>query len=817
MAEPKQGQFGFEIEKVPTKFYVYKFTGSEGISQLYEFAIDLVSEDAAVDLESVIAQPAVLTLYRSNQPIQIKGILASFEQRGKDLEHVHYQAVLVPMVWLLTLSKQSRIFQEQNVPQIIEEVLKEHGLTSKDFDLSKLTKSDYVTKEYVVQYQESDFNFISRLMEHEGIFYYFHEGKIIIADQLQAHQPVPSLSGPDGTKQNTLLYRATKGAFGGWQESIHGLVCRHKGIPREVVLQDYNWRKPSLNLKSPLQVDQNGHGTFMEYGNHYKDTAEGTRLAKVRAQEQKCGQKMFFGDSDCQAFRPGFTFKMQEHYREDFNDPMEFLLTALHHSGQQPLVHSRDDVNQKTQESQERSYENHFECIPAKEPFRPPRTTEKPKLYGVMNAKIDATGLGEYAEVDSMGRYKVKLPFDLSDKKDGKASRYIRMAQPYAGVGMGMHFPLHKGTEVLLSFVDGDLDRPVIAGSVPNPETASPITGENPTQARVKTGGGNEILLEDRADSQYINLSSPGNESFLSLGKSHHSIPCPDGVAIGTQKGIGLNAGKGIFITAGSPTHDEGVANSGTTSNTILSTIAALAAGVATASGLAADKAAAGVVPLSTVVGELAGFTAGVLAPGVYISAPGKVACMATGEVVLGGGATLDVVSIGPANLLSATNVLVASGGSITQAAKLGDLELVAMNKDLKIHAQKKDVEIEGNQNVKVEAEKGSIEIEAKKGKDPDGRVSIVANQAMELHAREKPLLISTGEDDIAISAKKGNISLKSNKKNVQIEAEEKLVLKCGKATMTLNKNGDISINGNKISTKGSGNVIIKGKKILGN
>ena len=184
------------------------------------------------------------------------------------------------------------------------------------------------------------------------------------------------------------------------------------------------------------------------------------------------------------------------------------------HRGSQPgATLPSDDPN-----SFKISYENAFTCIKADTQWRPELLTPWPSIHGVIHATIDAAASGEYAELDDQGRYKVKLPFDLSDVKDGKASRYIRMAQPYSGPGMGMHFPLHKGTEVLLIHIDGDPDRPIIVASIPNPDTESPVAGKNQTQCAIHTGGGNKIVIEDSAGGQRIALSSPTSNTFFSIG-----------------------------------------------------------------------------------------------------------------------------------------------------------------------------------------------------------------------------------------------------------------------------------------------------------
>jgi len=176
-------------------------------------------------------------------------------------------------------------------------------------------------------------------------------------------------------------------------------------------------------------------------------------------------------------------------------------------------------VGKERAEGEEKlTYSNGFTSIPSDLQFRPERKTPKSRFYGTMNATIDAAGAGEYAELDDLGRYKVKLPFDQSDMDGGKASRWVRMSQPYAGADHGMHFPLHKGTEVLLTFVDGDPDRPVIAGAVPNAETISPVTAANQTESVIQTGGNNKIRIQDFAGSERIIMETPAANSWIRVG-----------------------------------------------------------------------------------------------------------------------------------------------------------------------------------------------------------------------------------------------------------------------------------------------------------
>ena len=243
----------------------------------------------------------------------------------------------------------------------------------------------------------------------------------------------------------------------------------------------------------------------------------------MRAEEVRCRARGFAGRGDVRALTAGATFTLEDHPRRDWN--VSYLVVAATHRAAQSL-----DVGPAKRDD-EPDYANTFEAIPADVVFRPARTTPWPRIAGPINAVVDASGGGEYAEIDDHGRYRVQLPFDLSGKGGGKASRPLRMSQPYAGADMGMHFPLHKGTEVLVAHIDGDPDRPLIAAAVPNPETASPVTSQNQTQCAVRTGGGNFFVIEDTKGSQQIALSSPHAGTSLTMGANDGS---KEGVALAT-------------------------------------------------------------------------------------------------------------------------------------------------------------------------------------------------------------------------------------------------------------------------------------------
>lgn len=492
-------------------FSVVRFSGHEAISQPYRFEIELATDDAEIDLRAMLQKPARFVIHRGDLDDRVfNGVLAEFEQMKESGGHVIYKAVLVPWLWNAGLYHENQLFLDKSVQDIIKEVLQQTRLTGDDYEF-RLTAA-YPPWEYLCQWRETDLNFIHRWMEREGIYYYFSQDdkkeKLIITDNAASHKNVCA--------ESKIPYSPPSGTVPHYQEVIQSMVCRQHKLPNKVILRDYNYRHPSLELKAETTVDADGHGEVYFYGEHFKTPEEGNHLAKIRAEELLCRECVYHGESTAANFSAGYLFDMQDHYRKSYNQP--YLIVEVAHQGQQAIAGLSGQDSELSRGESQLEYSNRFTAIPAAVQFRPERNAVKPKFFGTLNATVDASGNGEYAEIDDQGRYKVILPFDRSGIGGGRASRWVRMAQPYAGNSYGMHFPLHRGTEVLLTFVDGDPDRPIIAGSVPNPENASPVNTANQTQSMIRTGGGNQLRLEDNAGGQQIHLSSPTEGSIISLG-----------------------------------------------------------------------------------------------------------------------------------------------------------------------------------------------------------------------------------------------------------------------------------------------------------
>jgi len=486
---------------------VLAFEGEESISRLFEYRIELLSDDPELDPAKILDKKATFVWNRGDDdPVNIHGIISQFEQRGRTSRYVSYYAVLVPRMWRLTLTMINEIYQKMDIKKLVTQVLKNSGFAGDDykFDL----KESYPELEYIVQYRETNFDFINRRLEHYGIFYYFDHSQdkdvIVFSDH---NDSIPSI----GSSED-IYYNPNRDPLSE-KETINELTVQSKVVTGLVKLKDYNYRYPSRDLTVESQIDTNAPGMYYEYGGHFKDAKEGEFLARVRNEEILSRSKTFKGTADCRLFRAGFKFTLAKHYRDEWNG-QEYLLTGISAQGTQRGLFSVLPEAKKILPT----FENQFEAIPMDVKFRPARTTPTPKLHGVMNS-VTQTAKGEkYAYLDKQGRYRVKMPFDLSAKSSDEASQPIRLASPHAGPGYGMHFPQHGGVEVVWSCVDGDLDRPVGLGTVPNPSNTSPVTKDNNSKNIINTSAGNTFQMEDAGGSEQITLSTPYANTVLRLG-----------------------------------------------------------------------------------------------------------------------------------------------------------------------------------------------------------------------------------------------------------------------------------------------------------
>ena len=471
------------------------FQGQEALSRLFTFHLDLVSEDASIKYEDIVGQAVTVRLSLADTSQRYwNGYVSRFVQADRDSKVAVYHATMVPWLWFLDQTTDCRIFQGKTAPDIIKQIFKEYGYN----DFALRLYGDFVKRDYCVQYRESDFNFVSRLMEEEGICYFFeHEnGKhtLILANDPSSHKACPN--------QPTARY---EGSAGGWQDDDVILHWHQEQELRPGVytVTDYNFETPATSLLS--SVNGTGKWEVYDFPGEYAKRADGDRLAKVRLQEQQMPQSVARGTSDCRAFGVGYKFKLTDHYRDDLNQ--EYVLTSLHHSGRHNLGYGSS-----ASESAEPVYENSFECVPATTPIRPPRRTPVPVVQGCQTAVVVGPA-GEEIFTDKYGRVKVQFHWDREGKKNEASSCWVRVSYPWAGKSWGgIHVP-RIGQEVIVDFIEGDPDRPIITGRTYNAGQMPPwdlpgkmmVSGYKSNST--KGGGGyNELSFDDTKGTELIQV-----------------------------------------------------------------------------------------------------------------------------------------------------------------------------------------------------------------------------------------------------------------------------------------------------------------------
>jgi type VI secretion system secreted protein VgrG len=486
------------------------FSGEEGVSRLFRFTLDLLSESPSVDFEKIVGKPVTVTLELADGSERyFHGNINRFSQGGRDERFTSYEAELVPWTWFLTQTADCRIFQKMKIPDIIEKIFTDLGF--KDF--KNHLQASYPEREYCVQYRETDFNFVSRLMEQYGIFYYFeHEqGKhsLVMADKASEHQSCPNQ--PKARYQKTAYPVLEEDVVTAWS-------VEQEVRPLKYALTDYNFKTPKTDLKVKVESVHKKLAPekyeIYDYPGEYLDKSQGETLIKSRIEEEEAPRIVSTGGSFCRAFSPGYKFTLEEHYRSDLNKA--YVLTSLNHQATEASYDTGIDESDFT-------YTNSFSCIPADVPFRPERTAAKPVVEGPQTALVVGKK-GEEIWVDKYGRVKVQFYWDREGKKDENSSCWIRVSQAWAGKNWGFMAIPRIGQEVIVECLEGDPDQPVITGRVYNADQMPPYgLPANQTQTGIKSrsskGGGtsnfNEFRFEDKKGNEEVYLHAEKNWTIM--------------------------------------------------------------------------------------------------------------------------------------------------------------------------------------------------------------------------------------------------------------------------------------------------------------
>lgn len=487
-------------------------SGTENIGRLFNYQLDLLSTDNQIKFEDLVGQNVTISLKLPENAGErfFNGIVSQFSQVGTHGRFIHYQATIRPWFWFLTRTADCRIFQEQTVPDIIKQVFRDLGYT--DFE-DKLSGS-YRNWVYCVQYRETDFNFVSRLMEQEGIYYYFkhQDGKniLVLSDSVSSHQPyagyeeIPFYPPQDNEHRE--------------RDHISNWIISKEVQPGVVAVTDYDFEKPKSSLASSSSII-NEHDVadyeIFDYPGEYVEHADGDNYAKMRIQELQAQHEIAKGSGNARGIGVGNLFKLTNFDRADQN--REYLITSAAYEFRSEGYESAGSNAIET------TYWTSFSTIDSQVHYRSPRSTPKPLVQGPQTAVVVGPS-GEEIYTDKYSRVKVQFHWDRYGKMDENSSCWVRVSQVWAGKKWGaIHIP-RIGQEVIVDFLEGDPDQPIITGRVYNADQMPPydLPG-NKTQSGVKSrsskGGTqanfNEIRFEDLKGQEQVYIHAEKNQDNI--------------------------------------------------------------------------------------------------------------------------------------------------------------------------------------------------------------------------------------------------------------------------------------------------------------
>ncbi len=477
----------------------YRMEAEEALSRIPEFSLECLSENPAIDPDAILAKNITITLRLPDEsPRDFAGYVTRFAQAGMHGRYHRYQATVRPWTWFLTRTSDCRIFQHLTVPEIVKQVFADHDTA--EFE-DRLTAT-YPVRKYCVQYRETDHAFVSRLLEEEGIYTFFeYTGKkntLVLADSLAAHNPFPGYASVPFVRPRTVARTEV--------EHVAQWRFQREVQAGRFVHTDYDFKKPGVKLEaSTLMQRKHEHADYevFDFPGEYYEKGDGDVYVKTRRDEAHSAFELVDGVTNARGIATGCLFALSDHPRADQN--REYLLTRSAFTCQIEGYES-DDPNQGA------TYDCRFTALATDQQFRPARLTPRPIVKGLQTAVVTGPA-GEEIYTDEWGRVKVQFHWDRYGLMDENSSCWIRVSHPWAGKNFGMMSVPRIGQEVVIEFIEGDPDRPLITGRVYNAEQMPPweLPG-NKTQTGVLTrssqggayGNANAIRFEDKAGEEQL-------------------------------------------------------------------------------------------------------------------------------------------------------------------------------------------------------------------------------------------------------------------------------------------------------------------------
>ncbi|MDK7670190.1 type VI secretion system tip protein VgrG [Escherichia coli] len=704
---------------------VLTFEGREQLSTPFRYDIQFTSTDKAIAPESVLMQDGAFSLTAppvQGMPVQaplrtLYGVITGFKHLSSSQDEARYEVRLEPRMALLARSRQNAIYQNLTVPQIVEKILRErHQMRGQDFVFN--LKSEYPSREQVMQYGEDDLTFVSRLLSEVGIWFRF------ATDARLKIEVVEFYDDQSGYERGlTLPLRHPSGLFDGETEAVWGLNTAYSVVEKNVTTRDYNYRTATAEMMTEQHDATGGDNTTYGEAYHYadnflqkgdKEAAEsGAFYARIRHERYLNEQAILKGQSTSSLLMPGLEIRVQGD-----DAPAVFrkgvLITGVTASA-----------------ARDRSYELTFTAIPYSERYGyRPALIPRPVMAGTLPARVTSTVKNDiYAHIDKDGRYRVNLDFDRDTWKPGYESLWVRQSRPYAGDTYGLHLPLLAGTEVSIAFEEGNPDRPYIAGVKHDSAHTDHVTIQNYKRNVLRTPANNKIRLDDERGKEHIKVSTEyGGKSQLNLG---HLVDAGkqqrgEGFELRTDLWGAVRAKKGIFISSDAQDKAQGKVREMAPAMAILdgaqSQMKSLSTDAQTANADPAD--------LSSQIALLQQSVKDLTQAAILLSAPKGVA-IASGEHLQ----------------LAASKNLIANAGNHADIGVVKNM-FIGVGQALSVFVRKA--------GIKLFANKGAISVQAQ-------------NDLMELLA-QKSIEITSTEDEIKITAKK-KITLNGGGSYIRLDA----------------------------------------------
>jgi type VI secretion system secreted protein VgrG len=727
------------------------FEAEERISHPFWMDVTcVVHKDASVDEAKLVGEGATLTIRPPEQDDRyLHGVIIGVRswEVGTRENHQYLQLRIAPSLWKLGQTRNSRIFQRKTIPSIVKEVLDAgkvtHGWGNKRSTGPDGLSGSYPTRDYVVQYGETDLEFVSRLLETVGIFYFFEfeDGKhtMVLVDANASCHDIPG--------DAKLPFRHDAGARPE-DEFLDDFSSRLEVRPGAVTLRDFDYLKPTADLTAPAKGQVDANLEIYEYPAGYDDAGAGKSLAKLRLEERRARAELLAGKGRAARLTAGFQFELENHPVQALN--AKYLLLTVRHAGTQSVGTAQGEGRASE------AYRCHLEAIRASVPFRPARSTPRPVIPGPQTAVVVGPK-GEEIYTDAHGRIKVQFHWDRTGKNDDGSSCWMRVSQAWAGPGWGALYLPRIGQEVVVEFLEGDPDRPIVTGAVYNGLNPPPYElPKEKTKSTLKSdvspggGGSNELRFEDDKGSEEVYFHAQKDLHIIVENDKDQKVHANETLAVDKDRSITVGGNQQLTVSKNDSTTVGGN-----------QTLAVSGHRATTVSGNHSE----------TVTGDQ--------------------------NVEIGGTQTL-TVALASAETVGLAKALTVGGAyAVTVGAAMN--ELVGGMKSEEVGGAK--VEVVGAKRSERVAGSRSLEVGGDFSETVGGKRSLKVG---------KDLTVSvTGKFQQSVTD-----SCTFKAKQINLDAEDEAVLKVGSATLSLKKNGDVVIKGGNITVNSSGDLTLKGSKI---